>query len=172
MLRLTPIFLLILLSQSIACQCPNQCHPFFPCPLRLQPPQCSSHDFFSLSPSCIANVWVAGLWQPRPPPHTDRSVTVSHDQPDFYEPQHCINHLVVSFARCLHVSFNPSFVSFLLCKVLETWTPPSLLHFPLPTYITAVWSKHTTVIKRRVRHTDPTLWRRVGSSCGENPTRD
>ncbi len=122
-----------------ACHCPDQCHPFLPCPLCLRPPQCSSHDF-SLSKlhcECFGGQALAASPSSL---HWQKCYCLPR-LAKLREPQHCINHLVVSFTRCLHVSFNPSFVSVLLCRVLDTDGPP---HFPLPTRLLS--APQTTVM--------------------------
>lgn len=67
---------------------------------------------------------VACPWQP--PPYTDRSVTVSHGQPDFK------SHNIVSTILLFLFPSIPPFVSVLLCSVLNTDGPP--LHFPIPSF--------------------------------------
>lgn len=124
-------FLFVLFTQSIARRCSTQCHPLSPCPFVSDLP--SAPHMISLSPNCVANVLVAWPWQPRPSRHTDTEVLLSPTTSQtlrattLYQPSCCFSHLL--FAS---VSFNPSFVSVLLCSVWNTDGPPP--QFPIPSF--------------------------------------
>ncbi len=89
----------------------------------------SAPHMISLSPSCIANVLVAWPWQPRPPPYSDRSVTVSHDQPDFKSHNIVLTILLfLSLAVCICVLQSLLCVCPPLLRVEHRWTPRTF-HF-------------------------------------------